>query len=445
MKTIRTLLLIVFTFTAFTVSAQLFDKKWTISAGVYFNDFVVTQQFDKLFTDAHWNHKGVPLRISAGRYLSKSFTAIGQFSTVELDNPYFKDKELFYEIDLGLQWRFLYEKVFDPYLYATAGGANMESNFHFAYNGGLGFNLWFTRSIGLYAEVAYSGITGISDPEYYDPQSVYYEGKYNINNNLNYSFGLRICPGKEADTDGDGIPDRDDKCPNVFGVEEFEGCPDTDGDGIPDAIDACPKEAGLAEFNGCPDTDGDGIIDSEDACPEDPGPVELNGCPDTDGDGILDKDDACPETPGLEEFNGCPDTDGDGIPDHIDECPTVPGIAEYNGCPPPEPVMVEVTVLFDTDIFSLNAEDKTELDAMAEQLLNDKELTVVAEGYTDNTGRESYNQGLSERRAQSVKDYLVAKGVDADRITIKGHGEASPVEANDTHEGRAENRRVEVK
>jgi hypothetical protein len=79
----------------------------------------------------------------------------------------------------------------------------------------------------------------------------------------------------------------------------------------------CPDTPGLPEFQGCPDTDGDGVPDKDDQCPEVAGPVENNGCPwpDTDGDGVLDKDDACPTVAGPAENKGCPwpDTDGDGI------------------------------------------------------------------------------------------------------------------------------------
>ncbi len=463
MKTLRTLLVVVFTFTAFSLSAQLYDKKWTISAGAYFNDFVVTQEFNKLFTDAHWNHKGVPIRVSGGFYLAKHWTAIAQFSTVKLDNPLFEEgNELYFDVDLGVQFRFLYEKVFDPYLYATIGGKSLNKEFYFGFDGGLGFNIWFTRSFGFYAEAAYGGIMGVDPKEFTTvdengfplkdengnelyPDS--YEGTYNLTDNLNYSFGFRINPGKEADTDGDGIPDRDDACPDEFGVEEFDGCPDTDGDGIQDSEDACPTEAGKPEFNGCPDRDNDGIIDSEDACPDDAGPAEYNGCPDSDGDGIIDKEDECPTQAGPKEFNGCPDTDGDGIIDKNDKCPTEPGVPEYDGCPPPPPPAVDLTIVvyFETNKTVLDNDDKALLDKLAEQMANSEETTIIANGHTDSVGADSYNQKLSERRAKAVMDYLVGKGVAAERITTKGYGESAPAATNDTEEGRAKNRRVEFK
>lgn len=146
--------------------------------------------------------------------------------------------------------------------------------------------------------------------------------------------GINLTLGnKEKDTDGDGIVDKKDDCPEVPGIAAFNGCPDTDGDGIEDREDACPFDAGLREFAGCPDTDGDGIEDKSDECPTTPGVAAFNGCPDTDEDGIQDSEDLCPEVAGLANFKGCPDTDGDGIEDKLDECVDTPGIAEFKGCP----------------------------------------------------------------------------------------------------------------
>lgn len=86
-------------------------------------------------------------------------------------------------------------------------------------------------------------------------------------------------------------------------------CKDTDGDGVYDRYDSCPDIEGLKEYDGCPDSDEDGIIDNEDDCPNEYGLEEFNGCPDSDEDGIQDSEDDCPEEFGLEKFNGCPDSD----------------------------------------------------------------------------------------------------------------------------------------
>ena len=111
------------------------------------------------------------------------------------------------------------------------------------------------------------------------------------------------------DTDGDKVYDKDDNCPNTFGLTIFNGCPDTDNDGIIDSEDDCPVDFGLEEYNGCPDTDRDDIPDNKDVCPDDYGLEEFNGCPDTDLDGIPDKDDDCPDTYGYERYDGCPNND----------------------------------------------------------------------------------------------------------------------------------------
>ena len=174
---------------------------------------------------------------------------------------------------------------------------------------------------------------------------------------------LKGCP----DTDEDGIPDYRDDCPSIFGLAIFKGCPDTDEDGISDSKDECPNMKGTAENNGCPesndrdkdgvadhldqcpdmkgspdnngcpkvieDRDGDGIADSEDRCPNIKGTINAFGCPDADGDGISDLDDKCPTLPGLAIMNGCPDSDGDGIDDSRDKCPHTAGTVAANGCP----------------------------------------------------------------------------------------------------------------
>ena len=155
------------------------------------------------------------------------------------------------------------------------------------------------------------------------------------------------CPVADPDTDGDGVPDSTDACPSDPGPADNNGCPvtDSDGDGIPDTDDNCPNEAGPASNNGCPvaapDGDGDGVPDAEDACPDDPGPADNYGCPvaDADGDGTPDANDDCPNLAGPVSNHGCPvrDSDGDGIPNQDDDCPARSGPASNNGCPKQEP------------------------------------------------------------------------------------------------------------
>ena len=144
---------------------------------------------------------------------------------------------------------------------------------------------------------------------------------------------IPIIYRKPRDRDKDGISDKKDKCRDVPGVLEFQGCPDRDGDHIADSEDKCPDVPGSKEMKGCPDKDGDGITDLEDACPDDKGTAEFKGCPDRDGDRIIDKDDECPDDAGLAEFIGCPDKDGDKVIDKIDLCPDLAGPVEYKGCP----------------------------------------------------------------------------------------------------------------
>ncbi|XXF80231.1 OmpA family protein [Myxococcaceae bacterium GXIMD 01537] len=158
------------------------------------------------------------------------------------------------------------------------------------------------------------------------------------------------CP--EPDNDNDGVPDALDKCPMSPGVESNQGCAeekpkDRDGDGIFDPQDKCPDQAedkdGFEDEDGCPelDNDHDGIVDSADKCPTETGPMQNLGCPilDKDSDGINDDKDKCPDEPedkdGFQDEDGCPDldNDSDGMPDGQDKCPQEAGPAENGGCP----------------------------------------------------------------------------------------------------------------
>jgi outer membrane protein OmpA-like peptidoglycan-associated protein len=282
-----------------------------------------------------------------------------------------------------------------------------------------------------------------------------------------------------GDRDHDGIPDGRDKCPDQAedfdGFQDDDGCPDldNDGDGIPDKLDRCPDLAedldGFQDDDGCPDNDndGDGIPDVRDKCPNEPedfnGFQDTDGCPDAqlvsdrDGDGIPDKLDRCPDQAedrdGFQDDDGCPDldNDGDGIPDAQDKCPneaeTKNGYQDDDGCPDTAPAQ-QATVLeglvFASGSAALPPGADALLEPFARELAAHPSLTLDVRAYTDDRGDAAANRRLSERRAQAVRARLLGFGVAPERVRARGLGAADPVAPNDTPEGRARNRRIEI-
>ncbi len=288
------------------------------------------------------------------------------------------------------------------------------------------------------------------------------------------------CP--DVDNDNDTIPDAQDKCPNQAEdfdqFEDTDGCPDPDNDkdGIDDLHDNCPNDPEDHKpprpDDGCPqsktDTDGDGIMDDVDKCPTEAedkdGFQDEDGCPDpdNDNDGIPDGFDQCPNDPedvdGFQDDDGCPDPDNDkdGIPDKVDKCPnepeTINGYQDEDGCPdkgPPPKVRVEkgMIVILDKVFF---ATDKSVILAKSFNLLDQVAATIKAnnfkirvEGYTDAKGKMDHNIKLSQDRAESVRQYLIKKGIPEANLIAVGYGPANPVADNKTAKGREVNRRVE--
>jgi OmpA-OmpF porin, OOP family len=284
-----------------------------------------------------------------------------------------------------------------------------------------------------------------------------------------------------GDRDGDGIKDDVDKCPDdpedFDGFEDADGCPDPDNDrdGIPDVDDKCPNIPenfnGIEDADGCPegtknDRDGDGIPDDVDKCPDDPedfdGFEDADGCPDPDNDkdGILDVDDLCPNDPedkdGFEDADGCPDPDNDKdrILDKDDKCPNEPetynGFQDEDGCPDRGRVVVTDTsieildmVYFEYDKAIIKKESYPILDAVAATMQGNPSISLIEiQGHTDERGDDAYNLDLSDRRAHSVREYLIGKGVDEKRLTAQGYGETQPLDHNHNEAAWAKNRRV---
>ena len=289
----------------------------------------------------------------------------------------------------------------------------------------------------------------------------------------------------DPDSDGDGLPDSQDRCPrdaeDQDGFEDSDGCPepDNDLDGLPDLFDQCPlrpeDKNGFEDDDGCPDNerdlDRDGVPDTLDECklePEDQdGFADQDGCPDNDNDrdGIPDAQDRCPndseDFDAHEDDDGCPDTDndGDGIKDVNDECPHVPedkdGVEDSDGCPDddrPQPSVsirkglldVRGVVYFETSKANIRPESHQLLFEVAITLNNHPELLEIeVQGHTDARGRSEVNMALSEARAAEVRRFLIEEGsVEASRLTSKGYGSTRPLIAEDTPQAYAKNRRV---
>ncbi len=245
--------------------------------------------------------------------------------------------------------------------------------------------------------------------------------------------------------------------------------PDDDRDGIPDKEDHCPQQPedrdGFQDEDGCPDpdNDGDGVLDARDRCPSEPedrdGFQDEDGCPelDNDGDGVGDLSDRCPDEAedrdGFNDDDGCNDSDNDddGIADRDDRCPNEPGVSEAAGCPPPPPqvVITQETIELPQPVFfaknSAQIEERSDpmLDEVARLLREHPEIERVSvEGHTDDTGTLAHNKRLSQARAEAVMQALVRRGIAPKRLRAIGYGPERPLVPNDNDENRTKNRRV---
>jgi outer membrane protein OmpA-like peptidoglycan-associated protein len=440
------------------MNAQDKNNPWAINFGVNAVDYHSAQKtgtiyngdgiFGEFFNmSEHYNFIPTISSLSIGKYLDKGFSLelgadINKISIIGNDPETNPGDLALLNVGLAVKYNLLEafgkESWFAPYVKFGGGYNWLKWDGAGSGNAGLGFDMWMSDNIAI------------------NLQSMY---KHSFDDNFQpffqHNLGLSVKFGG-TDTDGDGIFDNDDACPEVFGLEAFAGCPDTDGDGIKDGDDKCPNVAGPVEFNGCPDTDGDGIVDKDDSCPKVKGTKANNGCPDSDGDGVIDSKDSCPNVAGPKANKGCPwpDTDKDGILDKDDKCPKVAGLAELKGCPAPKEVITKEakakldayakTIYFNSSKSTFKGGVTDKLDAIAAIMKEYDRANFTIEGHTDSQGAKAYNQKLSESRANAVMDYLVSKGIASQRLSAAGFGEDYPVASNKTRAGRAENRRVEI-
>lgn len=420
------------------VSAQKVDKKWIISAGInavdlyptgvnennpYFPQGEILEDF--LNISDHWNIGGQSISIS--RLIFRSFylgveASINNIKKVNgrnnFDYPYYSGN--FY-----IQKRFYSNKKISPFLrlsYGISGidrgifggdGLKFSQYFSESLEPGIGFNIALTKSFGIQISSSFVKTkeeTGIT--------------------HLRHRAGLYIGFGTN-DSDGDGIINRKDKCPDVAGLPEFFGCPDTDGDGIIDKEDKCPDQAGRPEFFGCPDTDGDGIIDKEDKCPDEFGSAENNGCK------ILkDK----PEESNNLSNNISSVSSKTGIIEADDR-----NLSEGKNSDLKDKIDDELVIYFPASkaiILGRKAYDM--LLEVRNFLDTNLEKYIVIQGHSSSEGSEQYNYILSEQRAEAVKTHLINLGIDSNRIRIQAFGSEKPLYKENSVKNIILNRRIEI-
>lgn len=403
------------------LSAQDENNPWLVGFGVNAVDVyptnadpadgvITSSLFDEYFNVSdHWNIIPSISYVSVSRYVGDGFSvgARGSLNRIEKLGDVSVDDLSHYAVDGTIKYNILQNTKLDPFVEIGGGYTWVDEIGAGTVNGGIGLSYWFTENVGLTLQTQYKHVFEDYGVEHFQ-----------------HLAGLSIKFGG-TDTDGDGIYDKDDACPEVAGLEAFNGCPDSDGDGIEDSKDSCPDQAGSKELNGCPDADGDGVADNKDECPNEAGPAENKGCPwaDSDKDGVLDKDDQCPEVAGTVANSGCPE-----VTEEVQK-----QLNDYAR-----------TILFDTGKSSIKAESTSVMVDIIQILNEYPNAKFTVEGHTDSVGSNKLNQQLSEKRANAVRDFLIEKGIGADRLTAIGYGEDKPIATNNTRAGRKQNRRVEI-
>jgi len=379
-------------------------------------------------------------------------------------------------IPIGLtgQLYFMPQSNVQPYLLAGIGLdivsiEDLDSNQTFSskeFNGkvGAGFNFWIgeklTFDIGGRFSYILANLSNDVDSGWLGIEDYGQLKARPFVATLEPGIGLTYFFGTSKDSDKDKVKDKYDQCPNtpLGAIVDQYGCPlDSDKDGVYDGIDQCPNtpQNALVDITGCPlDSDKDGIFDGIDKCPDTPPGVALDaiGCPlDSDGDGVADYKDKQPDTPkgAKVDIDGVAlDSDNDGVPDGLDKCPDSPaGIkVDMFGCPVAKPFTAKITLNINYEPNSVEPDDaaKQALDTLAISLKAYPELKIEIKGFTDALGSARTNLKISQERAEAVQKYLQTQGIAADRMIASGYGESEFVDTNDTPEGRAKNRRIEI-
>ncbi len=411
----------------------------SIGISFFLNDFTTAQRIRSTSLSQVISHKqfakinemtpGLAFTYFKGMrpHIDLAATLGGSFLKYPMPSKTFIDDNFLLEANASLHFKMTTDNYWvQPYVSVGVGGHTYKSYYGAFMPLGIGLKVNLFQDAHLFINSTYRV------PITTETANYHFQHAFGIAGNITKKKEPKIIPPPPpppTDTDKDGIIDSLDKCPTVPGVAKYDGCPipDRDKDGINDEDDKCPDVAGLARYQGCP-------------------------IPDTDKDGINDEEDKCPNVAGVARYQGCPvpDTDADGVNDEDDKCPNLKGTVENQGCPEITPEVkkkMEIAaknILFITGSAKLNSKSFKGLNDVVAIMKENPDMLLAIDGHTDNVGSDEKNQVLSENRANSVKTYLVSKGIDDSRITATGHGETMPIADNKTAAGRQQNRRSEL-
>lgn len=472
MKKYFLIILTVFAFFAFNANAQF--KNYGIKGGIQYQQLLPFSEFDARYSFLArgfvnfelTNTLSLDLGVGYGQYKTDD-----HYNTYPANSPGDHDVSAdIIPIDLRLRIAPFPSKNWNPYFYIGAGAMNYNvknvpgdtaiPQFNIKESGWAGI---LPIGIGTEARLSDNLLLDINGGVTYTTTDL-------INNfviedfndaSANLGIGLTFTGSNKCETD-------EDKDGLTYCREEQLKTdplnPDTDGDGCKDGEEVDVYQTNPLNM----DTDGDALNDCDEIRLYSTNPLKM----DTDGDGLNDGDE-------VNKYNTLPtnpDTDGDGLKDgeevlnyktdpkdkDTDHGSVNDGVEVTRGSdplnpaddlpkPPPEEkvkvgdVITLEGINFATNSWQITSLAEENLDVALNSLKNNPNVEVEIIGHTDNTGRREWNLELSEKRAESVKDWFVGKGISGSRITTKGMGPDDPIAPNDTKEGRYENRRIDFK
>ena len=433
--------------TSLLVAGSLLAIATAASAGNTAGSFSISPVIGGISYSGRQHLETAPLYgLRAGYNFTKALgiEALFDYSATEVTHSNDRNAD-FYRYGGELLYHFFPDNKFVPYVAAGYAGYNFKGNVPAGANSktkgaadyGLGAKYFLNDKVALRGDVRHL---------IYEKSRTLHAIEYTVG--LYLPFGgatpavapvaapvpepAKLAEPAPLDSDNDGVPDTLDKCPGTpAGVQvDKDGCPiDSDRDGVPDYLDKCPgtPEGVKVDSVGCPiDSDHDGVPDYLDKCPGTPEGVKVDGV-------------------------GCPiDSDKDGVPDYLDKCPGTPEgtKVDKDGCPLTAAKLCSPTVLnvkFDTNKSDIKPQYHDELKKVGDFLNDFPTVKGVIEGHTDSVGSKAKNMKLSQRRADSVRNYLVKTyKIAPERLTAKGFGPTKPVASNKTAAGKQLNRRIEA-